>query len=101
MSTFSDFHEEALAEVISLLGSPLTYNGATYRGIVSAIGLSEDFRDGGLLQNIDTEIILQKSDFGTVPVAGQKVVIDGRSVRIVKVDVDESSYRLQCETAKI
>src|SRR5688572_22637462 len=99
MSAFSDFHEEALEEVINILGTAFTYQGTAYRGVINSIELSSDFRDGGLLEMIDTVVIVPKCSFATAPQAGQTLGIDGKTVRIEKVDVDEVSYELRCKAA--
>lgn len=101
MSAFSDFHEEALEEAITLYGAIITYKGTTYRGVVNALEVGSDFRDGGLLETLSTNIVLKRSEFEVAPIAGEKLVTDGKTLRISKVDRDEVSYMLTCVTAAV
>lgn len=101
MSAFSEFHQEALTEAIGIFGTLFTFNSASYRGVVNQIEIGSKFQDGGLLETLVTTVVVLRSDFATAPAVGQKLTIDGKLLRIEKVDRDEVSYTLSCVTAAI
>lgn len=99
MSDFIDSQLEAFDEVIDLLGSTVTHKGTSYSAIVNSIRTSTKPQDGGLLGEIDSIVLVRKSDFAAAPVAGDRLTIDGKTVRIDTVDMDEVAYELRCVTA--
>ena len=44
---FREFHKHALDEVTAFLGEPFTFNGSSYMGIINAITLSDELKEGG------------------------------------------------------
>jgi len=98
-SDFVNFHANALAEVTNIFGSPFTYKGQSYNGVISALELSSDLKDGGLWENLRTQIIVAKCLLPSEPVAGETLFIGNKKVRIERVASDEVSFEIICISA--
>ena len=96
---FLEFHQNALCEVMSLVGEPFTYNGTVYTGIINAQELSTELIEGGLLEVFTTQVIVSKAQLATAPIAGQTLYIGTQKARIIRVASDEVSWELNCVTA--
>jgi hypothetical protein len=99
-SDFLNFHTAALAEVTAFLGSPFTYNGTVYTGVINAIELSNELVEGGLMESLGSQIIVPKTSLPNTPKTGETVFIGTVKARINKVETDEVSYTITCVTAK-
>ena len=100
MNDFLATVNAALAEVTDYLGSSFVYAGHTYNAVINDLELSNDLKDGGLLESLSTIIIVSKDVLQVEPKAGETLYIGPRKARIIRVKIDEISYELHCETAK-
>ncbi len=96
---FLAFHQSALSEVNSFLGSVFYYKGTAYVGVINDLELSNDLAEGGLIENLATVIIVPKSVLTVAPKAGERLTIEGKAVRIERVKADEVSFEIHCVTA--
>ena len=95
---FLDFNEDAFDEVNALLGEPFIYLGVTYRGVINSLETSSALNSeyAGLLETVATIINVPKTVLTVTPLAGKKVTIGNREVRIEKVTSDFFSWDLVC-----
>jgi hypothetical protein len=96
--SFDSFNADALAEVTAVMGSPFTYKGAVYTGVINDLETTSILIEGGLLENLVTIIVVQKCDLPARPAVGETILIGDKTVRIENVKGDESSWELHCKT---
>jgi len=96
---FLAFHNFALSEANCFFGSPFVYKGVTYTGIINDIELSTDLKEGGLLETLGTIIVVSLCVLPVAPIAGERIIIAGKPVRIEKVIKDEVTLTIHCKSA--
>ena len=96
---FYDIQRQMLADVIAAVGQPITYKGNTINAVVSALELSNDPGEGGLMETLVTQVVFPLSAVSVAPKTGESVLIGTQKARIGRVSKDEVSYELVCGTA--
>ena len=99
MTDFDSFNAEALAEVTKIFGSPFSYKGLKYCGVINDLEVSSLLMDGGLLEGLVTVIIVGKCDLPTRPAIGETIIVEGKTLRVEKVKDDTTSYEIHCRSA--
>jgi len=104
MATFLSEFQTALDEVTAIFsnGSPtpsFNYKGLDYPAIINDVELSNELKEGGLLESLATVIIVSKSVLTAEPVSGETLYIGTKKARIELVKADEVSYEIHCRTA--
>lgn len=105
MATFLSEFQYALDEATQVFtdSSPtpsFNYNGVEYPAIINDIELSNDLKEGGLLESLATVIIVSKSVMVIEPKAGETIYIGLKKVRVERVKSDEVSFEIHCRTAE-
>lgn len=98
-SDFLSFHEDALDFANEYVGDSFTFRGSSYTGIISDVEITSVLENGGFMEGLAKVIIIPKTELATIPVIGEKVTTNGRTLRIDKVKEDESSWEIQMITA--
>jgi hypothetical protein len=89
-------HEKAadLAQILDEVGEPVTWNGRTYRAIITAIESSETLQIGGFGEEYDFTVKLAKEALGkSRPKVNEAIQFDGKAYRIARVS-ESPSYPL-------
>lgn len=97
--TFDQFNAGALAEVTEIFGSPFTYKGTCYRGVINDLEMTSVLVDGGLLEGLVTIIVVGKCDLPSRPAVGETILAEGKTLRVEKVKDDAVSYEIHCRSA--
>lgn len=77
-------HDADMAAILSDAGNTVTWSGADYPCIVSGRAKTKDLQEGGFLADYDFSLSTRASLFSTLPEAGQTVVIESVTYRIVR-----------------
>jgi hypothetical protein len=96
--------QSALDEVTAIFtdGSPtpsFNYKGVDYPAIINDVELSNELKEGGLLESLATVIVVSKSVLDFEPASGETLYIGTKKARIEQVKTDEVSYEIHCRTA--
>ena len=75
-----------LAGVLDEVGEPVTWNGRTYKALVSDPAIGEHLEIGGFTDTGDFTIKISRAAFGTqMPKLGEIVGFEGGQFRIVRI----------------
>ena len=95
-------HEKAadLAGVLDEVGEPVTWNGRTFKAIITSIDSSETLQIGGFGEDYDFTVKIAKSAMGRArPKVNEAIQFDGNTYRIAKVS-ESPAYPLVTLTVK-
>ncbi len=86
-------HEKAadLAQILDEVGEPVTWDGRTYRAIITAVESSETLQIGGFGEEYDFTVKIAKAELGRVrPKVNEAIQFDGKTYRIARVSESPS-----------
>jgi len=84
--------------LVAETGETVTIRGTSYTGIVAdvQVGEAEDDDAGGLTPTFGISIVFKLGDIPDIDI-GEKVVARGKTMRLLRKDVDEASIALICD----
>jgi len=98
MSAFTSFADQGFADAAEVFGtSSCTINGASVQAIVDQFSATREMEIGGFVGDYDAIAIVRRSALSgvTAPIErtleGKTFVVDGRTFRIDRVQLDEVS----------
>ena len=95
--TFQQIQDMCLKKSVAYVGEEFTYDGQTYRGVISLIKNNRDIETGGFRVSTRVSIYVNKNDFPAVPQMGKIVFARDQEFFVAGFTQDSISYMLECE----
>lgn len=97
MSSLTSFVSDAFQDHLSFLSVEVVIDGSIYNALPAEAEVDPSLELGGVSDQADGAVIIEKASFQVLPKVGQRIIVDGEVSRIRAINKSAGNPLIQIE----